>query len=150
MAKTYHASCICRSVQIEATIDLKESGTGKCNCTICGKLRYFGVKITPLTNFRIVHPKVENFQPATPIEVDGISNFNLTTPTIHHPFCSKCGTHVFGHGSIPQAGGDFVSVSLACIDDLDPAEMEGIQVRYADGKNNNWWNQPSEAEKKLL
>jgi len=40
--------------------------------------------------------------------------------------------------------GEFVSVNVACLDDLPFEELEGVVVRYADGRNDAWWNEPKE------
>ena len=37
-----------------------------------------------------------------------------------------------------------MSVNVACLDDVDFSELEGVTVRYADGKADNWWNEPKE------
>jgi hypothetical protein len=50
----------------------------------------------------------------------------------------------FGRGHIEEIGGDYVSVKLACLDDIDPAELAEAPVRYFDGRANNWWNPPAE------
>jgi hypothetical protein len=41
-------------------------------------------------------------------------------------------------------GGDFVSVSLGCLDDAEPTELAEAPVRFAEGRNNAWWNEPAE------
>ena len=63
---------------------------------------------------------------------------------MHHLFCKHCGLHAFGRGHLDVLGGDFVSINVACLDDLDPAELVAAPVRFADGKANSWWNPPAE------
>ena len=54
------------------------------------------------------------------------------------------GVRAFEWGDIEQAGGKYYSVMVACVDDLDPAEVLAAPVNYCDGKNDNWWNPPAE------
>jgi len=65
---------------------------------------------------------------------------------VTHALCTDCGITPFGWGHIPQASGDFVTINLACLDDLDPAELIAAPVRYMDGKNDNWWHPPAETQ----
>lgn len=37
-----------------------------------------------------------------------------------------------------------MSVSVACLDDLDPAQLVQAPVKLCDGKANNWWSVPPE------
>lgn len=50
-------------------------------------------------------------------------------------FCRRCGIHVAGGGDLPELGGAFVTVNVACIDDIDPATLE---IVYWDGRHDNW------------
>lgn len=49
-----------------------------------------------------------------------------------------------GHGHIEAIGGDYVSIAVNCLDDLDPTELAEAPVRFMDRRNNNWWNEPEE------
>src|SRR3546814_5901070 len=60
----------------------------------------------------------------------------------HHVFRKTCGVSSFGHGYVEEIGGAYVSVSIACLDDLSPAEMAALPVQHMDGAGNNWWNAP--------
>ena len=43
----------------------------------------------------------------------------------------------FGHANIPQAGGEYYTVNVHC---LEGADLSGVPVKYYDGAANNWWN----------
>lgn len=58
--------------------------------------------------------------------------------------CSRCGVRTFSRGCVEEIGGDYVSVQVASLDDLDLADLLSSPVRYADGRNNNWWAPPDE------
>lgn len=135
--QTYTGSCHCGDVRFEVDLDVAQGG-GKCNCSICRKIRNWSVSVKP-DAFRLL------------TEESALTDYQLTQggPN-HHPFCRRCGVHAFTRGDVPEIGGAFVSVQLACLDDADDAALAAAPVRYANGRDNDWWHEPSDAQKKFL
>ncbi len=128
--KTYKGSCHCGRVQFEADIDLR-SGTGKCNCSICMKIRKWGVVIKPQA-FRLLVGENE------------LSDYQFGAKQGHHQFCRTCGVHAFGHGNVPEIGGAYYSVNVACLDNAEDVELAAAPVNFFDGRHNNWGARPAE------
>jgi len=130
MLKTYSGSCHCGAVKFEADIDLAQ-GTNKCNCTICTKTRNWNVIIKP-DAFRLVSGE------------GALSDYRFGSKQGSHLFCKTCGVRTFERGHVKEIGGDYVSIKLASLDGVDLNEVIAAPVRYANGRDNKWWEPPAE------
>lgn len=125
MKKTYRGSCHCRRVTFEVDIDLAQ-GTTKCNCTFCWKRRWWGT-----------HVKPEAFRVLSGTEV--LVPHRILSQTGPSGFCKHCGIEPFSAGDAAEWNdGAYVSINLACLDDLTPAELIAAPVLYLDGRADTW------------
>jgi len=62
-----------------------------------------------------------------------------TTSSVDTAVCGR-----FGRGYVKDIGGDYVSIQLASLDNVEPQELIAARVRFADGRNNDWGAAPHE------
>lgn len=129
--KTFHGSCVCRRVRFQADIDFSK-GTGKCNCTSCWKRRWWSVRV-PLADFRSLGGEEE------------LSKYRPGQATGHGGFCKSCGVMPYSFVDAAEWNdGAYVSVNVACLDDLEPAELMAAPIQFMDGRADDWWHAPKE------
>jgi hypothetical protein len=129
--KHYQGSCHCRRITFEADIDVSE-GTSKCNCTSCWKKRLWSVRARP-----------EDFRPLTGEQE--MSGYTPGSDSSTSGFCKHCGVLTYARVGVSEWNkAEYVSISVASLDDLDPAELVAAPITYRDGRADNWWNPPAE------
>lgn len=133
---TYTGSCHCGAVRFEADLDL-DAGSGKCNCSICRKTRNWSATVKPGAFRLLSAPEAE-------------TDYQFGTGSVHWPFCRTCGVRPYGHGDIPEVGGRFYSVQLACLDNAPAQALAAAPVRYSNGRDNDWMHEPSADEMRWL
>lgn len=117
---TYRGSCRCGAIRFEADLDLSR-GTSQCNCSYCSKSGWWGILARP-DDFRLL------------AGADEIVRLG-SSPAAERPRCRICGIEAFGHGDVPEIGGEYYSINVRCLDGVD---LEGVPVKYLDGKHDTW------------
>jgi hypothetical protein len=110
MLKTYSGSCHCGVVRFEADLDIN-AGTGKCNCSICTKMRLWFVQVRP-DAFRLIDGDPE------------LTDYRGNNEVVHHLFCKHCGVHAFEWIDVPNMIGEkYYNINVACLDGLNIDEL---------------------------
>jgi len=116
----HRGSCKCKAVRFTAQLDLSMS-TMLCNCTICSKTGWWSLRGSAST-FRIDEGEAM------------LAEYSPSSAT-HIRFCKRCGTSIYGFGHIPEMGGDYLTVSVRALDDVD---VELLSVTCLDGLHDTW------------
>jgi hypothetical protein len=116
----HHGTCHCGAVAFEAELDL--AVVSHCNCTICTKTMWTGAMCKP-EQFRLVRGEPE------------LSSYAWGAKISTRYFCTRCGVQCFARGHLAVLGGDYVSINVACLDDVD---VFALPERHWDGRHDNW------------
>lgn len=116
--KLHQGSCHCGAIRFEVLVDAT-SGT-RCNCSVCTKTYVTGTLTKP-GSLTVTKGREE------------LSGYKTSSAT--RWFCKHCGVHLYGDGYVEQIGGDFLSVNLNALDDID---LGAVKVGYFDGRHDNW------------
>lgn len=119
--KKHVGSCHCGAVRFEVDVD-PGARIGRCNCTICRRTAVTSAIVKPAA-FRLLSGE------------GNLGRYEWGGRVAKRFFCKTCGIHCFAPGHLEQLGGDYVSVNLNCIDNL---EVDEAKVVYWDGRHDNW------------
>lgn len=136
MKRTYHASCHCGAVKLEADLDLAR-GSNKCNCSICTKLRAWFV-FAKEHHVRLLagEDQLAEYAWVAP---------GKTEPHTRFQFCRRCGVSLFGWARAAEPPhAKFYSVQLATLDDASIEELASGPVNIFDGRNNRYDRPPQD------
>lgn len=114
----HRGSCHCGAVRFEVPVDAT-AGT-RCNCSVCQKTNVTSARATPHTL-------------TVTVGREELGGYKTGQATRH--FCKRCGVHLWGDGYVEEIGGDFLSVNLNALDDIEHA---AVKVGYFDGRHDNW------------
>jgi hypothetical protein len=125
---TKHAgSCHCGAVRFTAVADVATAS--RCNCSICTKTAQTGCIVKPAA-FELLSGE------------ESLGEYAFGGKTGTRFFCKRCGIHCFGRGHLDVLGGDYVSINVNCLDDV---ELSGMPVVHWDGRHDNWMAGPRPA-----
>ena len=136
MKKKYSGSCHCGAVAFECEADL-ETGTSKCNCSMCRKGRFWNA-LVPEAEFKLIRG------------AEMLTDYQFGDKRIHHLFCRRCGIKPFGrmHLDVTFQGeklsGEYYAVNVACLDNATDEELSAASVCFDDGRNDDWGHVPAE------
>src|SRR5438477_13046758 len=102
----HKGSCHCGAVRFSVEVD--PSVGGRCNCSVCTKIGGIGAILKP-SAFTLLAGE------------DNLSKYEWGPKIGRRFFCKTCGVHCFSRGFLAELGGDFVSVNLNTLDDVDMA-----------------------------
>ncbi|MCP3138645.1 GFA family protein [Pyxidicoccus xibeiensis] len=123
--KKYVGGCHCGAVRFEADLDLTVP-VNRCNCTICLKAGGSTINVKPHA-FRLV------------AGADSLGRYGVDASPNHRAFCKRCGIMCFGEGDVAELGGEFRTVHVNCLEDVD---LSGLNFQYWDGRHDNWMAGP--------
>ena len=114
--------CHCGAVRYEVAL-APDVGGSQCNCTICTKIGAVATIAKPAA-LKVVAGEAE------------LTEYRWGGEISRRFFCRRCGIHCFARGHLAELGGDYVSVNLLTIDEMDPATLT---VVHWDGRHDNWY-----------
>src|SRR6185436_4981647 len=116
--------CHCGAVRFE--VELDPSKASRCNCSICIRVAQTSIIVKP-SAFKVLEGE------------SSLTSYAWGAKISKRFFCKTCGIHCWGAGHLAEIGGDFVSVNVSCIDDID---VGLLPIDHWDGRHDGWEKGP--------
>jgi len=134
--KSFIGSCHCGAIRYKVSLALPappaQPTASRCNCTICQKQGFTGVRIDDPTH---------DFTLLSPASLDQLSDYQFRSPDIHNYFCGRCGVSVLGAGKFEYQNQVHELFKLNVLTLEQPQEgldLSTFKIKYWDGRNDNW------------
>lgn len=114
--KTYLGGCDCGQVRYQVELNLSACSE-RCICARCSTPNFWGALVEPAA-FKLLTGE------------DCLKDYAVNPRGVHHLVCKHCGSRSFCRGNIPEIGGDYVTVNLNCLMDVD---LSIVPATYARG-----------------
>jgi hypothetical protein len=119
--KRHLGGCHCGAVRFQVEVDVTQAAA-RCNCTICTRVGAAAKLVKP-SAFELLSGESQ------------LGQYEWGYKISKRFFCKTCAIHCFARGHLPEVGGDYVSVNLNCLDDVDISELA---IVHWDGRHDNW------------
>jgi hypothetical protein len=121
--KTYLGGCDCGQVRYQVELNLGAC-SARCTCKRCSTPNFWGALVEPAA-FKLLTGE------------DCLKAHTVNARGVHHLVCKHCGSRSFSRGSIPEIGGDYVTVNLNCLMDVD---LSMVPAKAASGhrRDHHW------------
>lgn len=109
----HQGSCHCGSVSF--TVEAAPEKVIECNCSHCSRKGYL-LWFVPGAQFKL---KASD---------SALAEYTFNKHAIRHQFCKTCGCAPFAFGKHPVTGADTAAINVRCLEDIDLAALERVQV----------------------
>jgi hypothetical protein len=129
--QTFNGSCHCGFIQYTAALPITDTPVAsRCNCTICLKIGYTSIRISP-EDFKLIAPSSES----------EVKNYQMRSKDINKYFCANCGIHCWSNGKYEFQGvvHHFFTINILTLDQpQEGLDLSKFKIRYSEGRSGNW------------
>lgn len=148
--KTFTGSCICGDIEYEVDLALPNPPVAtRCNCSSCRKSAFqydgtFGgqrsLTCSPIVRIGYTGLLVDSadFRLTKPTNPEAVGRYTQRLQTAHRKFCTRCGAHIGGEGSVEFEGKKIYifSINIGTLHQNEgELDFSKWKYQYFDGRN---------------